>query len=139
ENIPNFSLSEAQTTAGAPGIVGELDDIVIDAAKVTIDGAGGVLARAGAYYVRTGGADDFKPIYGIMEFDEAEFGPGGFFENLEGFSETIMHEMGPVLGISRSFWIPLGLIEGNPTNTNTCSDVAQGYDPRYMGSAGNSA
>src|SRR5690554_102917 len=43
ENIPNFVLTEAETTPGAPGIVGELDDIIIDAAKVDIDGPGQVL------------------------------------------------------------------------------------------------
>src|SRR5690554_4344064 len=43
ENIPNFSMSEAMTTPGAPGIVGELDDVIIDAAKVDIDGPGQVL------------------------------------------------------------------------------------------------
>lgn len=138
-NIPNFSLSEADTTAGAPGMVGELDDIVIDAAKVKMDGPGGVLARAGALYVRTDGPDVFMPFYGIMEFDEDEFGPDGFFANLTGFKETILHEMGHVLGISRSFWIPLGYIQGNPANTSTCSDVSLGHDPRYLGPAGNSA
>src|SRR5690606_35685578 len=102
EDIPNINIPESATTPGAPGLVGDLDDIVIDAAKVPIDGPSGVLARAGAFYVRDGGPDDFLPFYGIMEFDEAEFGPGGFFENGEGFAEVILHEMGHVLGISRS-------------------------------------
>lgn len=139
ENIPGIMVPESATTAGAPGFFGELDDVVIDAAKVPIDGPSGVLARAGAFYVRDGGEDDFLPFYGIMEFDEAEFGPGGFFENMDGFAETIMHEMGHVLGISRSFWIPLGYISGNPGDTSVCSNVANGDDPRYEGPAGNDA
>lgn len=136
EDIPGLVLTEADVTPGAPGIVGDLDDVIIDAAKVAIDGPGGVLARAGAYYVRTGGPDHFLPIYGIMEFDEAEFGPGGFFEDLEGFKETIMHEMGHVLGISRVFFREHGFIEGAPANTSVCSDVAKREDPRYTGPAG---
>lgn len=138
-NIEGFELSEDQVTAGAPGIVGTLDDVIIDAAKVPIDGPGGTLARAGARIVRVGGPDDFLPAYGIMEFDEAEFGPGGFFEDIDAFADTIMHEMGHVLGISRGFWIPLGYISGNPPNTAVCSDVADPVynDPRYEGPAGN--
>lgn len=132
-NIPNFVLTETEVTDGAPGIQGELDDVIIDAAKVAIDGPGGVLARAGAFYVRT---DSYLPIYGIMEFDEAEFGPGGFFEGLEGFAETIMHEMGHVLGISRGFFNHHGYTVGAPANTSQCSDVANGDDPRYVGPAG---
>lgn len=139
ENIPDFELTEAQTTEGAPGIVGELDDLVIDAAKVAIDGPGGVLARAGAYYVRNGGADDFTPIYGIMEFDEAEFGPGQFYESIDAFAAVILHEMGHVLGISRSFWGPLGYLEGNRSSAEGCSDVAKGDDPRYVGPSGAAA
>lgn len=139
QDIPGFALTEAQTTPGAPGMVGTLDDVVIDAAKVAIDGPSGVLARAGAYYTRNGGPDDFLPVYGIMEFDEAEFGPGGFFEDQAAFAETILHEMGHVLGISRAFWIPLGLISGNPADTSVCSDVAKGDDPRYEGAGGNDA
>jgi len=135
ENIPNFELTEAQTTEGAPGIVGELDDLVIDAAKVAIDGPGGVLARAGAYYVRNGGPDDFTPIYGIMEFDEAEFGPGQFYEDIDAFAAVILHEMGHVLGISRSFWGPLGYLQGNRSAAEGCSEVSKGDDPRYVGPA----
>jgi len=139
ENIEDFELTESDVTSGAPGIIGTLDDVIIDAAKVSIDGPGGTLARAGAYYVRQGGPNDFLPIYGIMEFDEAEFGPGGFFADLDAFAAVIMHEMGHVLGISRSFWIPLGYISGNPPNTSVCSDVANPVynDPRYQGPKGN--
>ncbi len=141
EDIEGFMLSESQVTAGAPGIFGTLDDVVIDAAKVPIDGPGGTLARAGARWVRDGGDDDGLPTYGLMEFDEAEFGPGGFYEDIDAFAEVIMHEMGHVLGISRAFWIPLGYISGNPPNTNTCSDVGDPVynDPRYEGPQGNDA
>lgn len=141
-NIPGLVLTEDMTTPGAPGIVGELDDVIIDASKVTIDGQGGVLARAGAFYQRAAGtADQYLPVYGIMEFDEDEFLPGGFFEDLDGFAETILHEMAHVLGISRGTWIPLGLIEGNPEDTAVCSDVGDPVynDPRYLGTAGNDA
>src|SRR5690606_18830970 len=90
--------------------------------------------------------DQYLPIYGIMEFDVHDFGPGGFFEDLDGFAETILHEMAHVLGISRATWTPLGLIEGNPTDVNgditsTCSDVADPVhnDPRYVGTGGTDA
>jgi hypothetical protein len=146
ENIQNFFLSEDQTTNGAPGLIGELDDVIIDAAKVPIDAPGGTLARAGAFYVRNGGSDDFLPTYGIMEFDSNDFGPGQFFEDPAALSAVILHEMAHVLGISRAFWNPLGLIEGNPVDadgnpTGACSDVADPVfnDPRYLGTAGNAA
>src|SRR5690606_5775039 len=73
------------------------------------------------------------------EFDSDDFGPGQFFDTPEALSAVILHEMGHVLGISRAFWIPLGLIEGNPANTSVCSDVALGDDPRYKGEQGNDA
>src|SRR5690606_22929024 len=73
EDIPGINIPESATTTGAPGIVGDLDDIVIDAAKVPIDGPSGVLARAGAFYARDGGPDDLLPFYCLMEFGEAEF------------------------------------------------------------------
>lgn len=141
EDIEGFVLTETQVTAGAPGLFGTLDDVIIDAAKVPIDGANGTLARAGAVWIRDGGASDGLPIYGIMEFDEAEFGPGGFFEDIDAFAETIMHEMGHVLGISRAFWIPRDFISGNPPDTSVCSDVADPdfNDPRYEGPQGNDA
>ena len=136
ENIPGFELTEDQTTAGAPGIVGELDDVVIDAAKVPIDGPGGVLARAGARFVRAGGPDDFITTYGLMEFDEAEFAPGGFYSDIDAFAAVILHEMGHVLGISRAFWGPKGFLVGNRPASEGCSDVSQGDNPRYIGPNG---
>lgn len=140
ENIEDFVLTDEETTTGAPGIVGVLDDVIIDASKVAIDGPGGVLARAGAFYVRNGGPDHFLPTYGIMEFDEAEFEPGGFYYgNDAALAAVILHEMGHVLGISRAFWIPLGLIEGNRSSAEGCSNVALGDDPRYKGTLGNDA
>ncbi len=136
ENIPGFALTEDQTTAGAPGIIGELDDVVIDTAKVDIDGPGGTLARAGAFYVRDGGPDDFIATYGIMEFDIAEFAPGGFYSDIDAFAAIILHEMEHVLGISRSFWGPLGYLVDNRPASEGCSDVSQGDDPRYVGPGG---
>ena len=108
--------------------MGELDDIVIDAAKVAIDGPAG----AGARVLTTCAAAVRRlSIYGIREFDEAESAPGGFFEDLEGFAETIMHEMGHVLHQ------PLVLGPSASWRATPLPLQMSVWTPRFLGSAGN--
>jgi PA domain/Glucodextranase, domain B/Leishmanolysin len=133
-NIPLNGPVEFNPNAAA--FEGTVDDVVIDASFVDIDGPSQVLGRAGPRYVRTG---DDKPltIYGSMEFDIAEFAPGGFFEDPKGYADVILHEMGHVLGIG-TLWDATGTLAGFDPNAPT--DLPLGtpnldYDPRFTGVA----
>lgn len=98
---------------GAPAHHGPVDDLLIEASVVTIDGAGGVLGRAGPCLVRTGGG---LPAYGTMEFDAADVTA---MADDGTFSDVILHEMGHVIGIGTR-WD--GLLSGSGTS-----------DPRFVG------
>lgn len=89
--------------------IGVVDDLVIDAEGINIDGAGGVLGQAGPTYVRPG---SLLPARGIMEFDTADIQQ---LENSGELLDVIIHEMGHVLGIG-TLWQDLGLIRGSGTN-----------------------
>jgi len=95
--------------------LGLIDDVIIEASGVPIDGPGGILGQAGPTEVRTG---SYLPACGIMEFDSADLAAleaGGQLD------EVIIHEMGHVLGFG-VIWDYLGLISG-----------AGGADPRFLG------
>ena len=85
-----------------------IDDVVITASLVNIDGAGGVLGRAGPSSIRT---DSQLTVKGIMEFDIADTDT---FNGMGLFDDIVLHEMGHVLGFG-TLWDRLGLI--NPDNT----------------------
>ena len=119
----------------AAAITGVIDDILIDATFSDIDGPGNILGRAGPQFVRDTGDDAPLTIYGIMEFDVAEFAPGGFFDDPKGYADVILHEMGHVLGIG-TLWDFTGNLEGYDPNAPT--DLPAGipnpdYDPRFIG------
>jgi hypothetical protein len=84
---------------------GFIDDLVIDARIVSIDGAGGILGQAGPDYVRSG---SLLPGHGEMEFDSADVAnmfASGIWTNV------ILHEMGHILGIG-TLWDDLHLKNG---------------------------
>ncbi len=94
-NIPPFDTD-----------IGRVDDLVIDAQGLNIDGPGGVLGQAGPTQVRPG---SLLPARGIMEFDS------GDLQRMEDEGElldVIIHEIGHVLGIG-TLWSHLGLIQGS--------------------------
>ena len=89
-----------------------IDDILIEAQSVPIDGMGGTLGKAGPQYIRPG---SFLPAKGIMSFDTADLNrmeDGGSLE------DVILHEMAHVLGFG-TLWSRMKLIQGggsiNPT------------------------
>ncbi|WP_419164575.1 Ig-like domain-containing protein [Candidatus Palauibacter sp.] len=95
--------------------VATIDELMILAAVGEIDGPGGTLARAAPCWIRSGSA---LPFYGRMEFDAADL------ERLEQFGameETILHEMGHVLGIG-TIWDRLGLLR-NPASDTEAPDT----------------
>ncbi len=86
--------------------IGLVDDVVIDAIAAPIDGSGGILAFAGPDRLRPG---SLLAARGSMTFDSADVGnqvANGSFVN------TILHEMGHVLGLG-TIWDNLGLIQGS--------------------------
>ena len=104
-------------TADVPSVLVEgetVDDIVIDARGIAIDGRGGILGQAGPTQLRPG---SFLPAAGVMEFDTADLAT---MEADGSLVNVITHEMGHVLGFGTN-WDELGLRQGagtvNPTFT----------------------
>ncbi len=95
--------------------VGTIDDLMIVAAVVEIDGAGGILGRAGPCWVRN---ENGLPFFGRMEFDETDL------EKVERdgrLKPLILHEMGHVLGIG-SLWRYHDLLR-NPSSQTDALDT----------------
>ena len=84
---------------GAPAFNGTVDDVLIDASVVPIDGVSGVLAQAGPCLVRTGGG---LPALGAMQFDSADV--ANMTANGQ-LADVVLHEMGHVLGFG-TMWEP---------------------------------
>lgn len=120
-DIP-LEIDPGEFMAGAPAFVGTVDDILIDAQVKTMDGAGGTLGSAGWIYARNSNG---LPVYGIMNFDEADMAT---MENNGTLADVIVHEMGHVLGIGTSWAWPY--IVGGPYLTGAGS-----ADPRFVGPA----
>ncbi|UDY35882.1 leishmanolysin-related zinc metalloendopeptidase [Dermatobacter hominis] len=77
---------------GAPAFNGTVDDVLIDASIIPIDGVSGVLGQAGPCLVRTAGG---LPALGAMQFDSADV--ANLVANGR-FADVVLHEMGHVLG-----------------------------------------
>lgn len=94
-----------------------IDDLLIEAQGVAIDGPGKVLGQAGPTTLRPAGmgANAFLPAKGLMSFDTADLAQMQANGTLV---DVITHEMGHVIGIG-TIWARKGLIAGaggrNPT------------------------
>lgn len=97
-NLPSFNTD-----------IGVVDDLVIDAEGIVIDGSGGTLGQAGPTRVRPG---SLLPARGIMQFDSADLQR---MEDDGSLTGVIIHEMAHVLGIG-TLWSHLGLIRGTSTD-----------------------
>jgi hypothetical protein len=100
--------------------VTSVDDVIIYVDVKNIDGAGGTLAQAGPCVIRNSGL----PVIGVMQFDSSDFVAGSTLAK-----DTILHEMGHVLGIG-TLWGTLGITTANTTDTSCDAN------PRYTGTNG---
>src|SRR5215212_6120763 len=75
-----------------------IDDVVIRAQGVAIDGPGKILGQAGPTHLRpaSAGANAFLPAKGLMSFDSADLAQ---MQNNGTLVDVITHEMGHVIGI----------------------------------------
>lgn len=92
-----------------------VDDLLIDAQALVIDGTGGILGQAGPDALRAGSR---LPYHGVMQFDSADLA------SLEANGQlyaVVLHEMGHILGIG-TIWQADGLLSGAGTT-----------NPRFLG------
>jgi hypothetical protein len=140
-DLTNINVAQpVEINPDGAAIVGVIDDVLIDASFTNIDGPGAVLGRAGPGIIRSDGPNAGLTIYGSMQFDIAEFAPGGLFEDAGVYNATILHEMGHVLGVG-TLWVNSNNVADYDPNPPT--DLPGGipnpnYDPRFIG-AGASA
>jgi Leishmanolysin len=94
-----------------------IDDILILAQGVPIDGPGRILGQAGPTHIRprNAGAAAFLPVKGIMSFDTADLTT---MESAGTLDDVITHEMGHVLGVG-TVWDMKNLIRGAGTSNPT--------------------
>lgn len=92
-----------------------IDDLLIAASGIFIDGPGNILGQAGPRQLRSGSN---LPYYGIMQFDTADLAA---MERDGTLYEVILHEMGHVIGIG-TIWARKGLLVGAGT-----------ANPRFLG------
>jgi len=82
-----------------------VDDVLIDARGIAIDGPSGILGQAGPTRLRN---ESRLPAAGIMEFDIGDLAQ---LEASGGLLNVIIHEMGHVLGIG-TLWQAKNLLTG---------------------------
>lgn len=104
-----------------------VDDVLIFASGISIDGPGGVLGRAGPVVLRPSvGASALLPATGVMEFDSDDLTE---MENKGTLVDVITHEMGHVLGVG-TLWRRKSLVQGvgssNPMFVGTHAVKAYG-------------
>jgi hypothetical protein len=98
-----------------------IDDLLILAQGVPIDGPGRILGQAGPTHLRpaSAGAAAFLPVKGIMSFDTADLAK---MQSDGTLKDVIAHEMGHVLGIG-TIWTNKRKLKGagttNPRFTGT--------------------
>ncbi len=121
-DLPDIPLDvPASPGCRYPALQETVDDLLIFAELVEIDGPGNILGSAGPCLIRSAGR---LTIVGIMRFDTADLTSLEASGRLEA---VILHEMGHVIGIG-SLWNSLGLTSG-----------FGGGDPFFLGGAARGA
>ena len=122
-DVPDLRVNEEASYCGLgePVLNEVIDDVLIYAQIVTMDGPGGALGSAGPCAIRSPSG---HTIIGVMRFDiddVADMESSGEFEGV------ILHEMGHVLGVG-TLWRFRELLAGALTN-----------DPYFVGASGRAA
>jgi len=91
-----------------------IDDLLIFASVVPIDGPGGILGRAGPCAIRTGaGPGNNQSVFGVMQFDAVDVDTMAARGILQ---DVIQHEMLHVVGIG-TLWSTYGVLADAGTNS----------------------
>ncbi|MET7619256.1 leishmanolysin-related zinc metalloendopeptidase [Streptomyces sp. NPDC005408] len=112
-----------------------IDDLLILAQGVPIDGTGRILGQAGPTHVRSASANfgALLPVKGIMSFDTADL---AHMEDDGTLLDVITHEMGHVVGIG-TVWEDKGLLKDPRTpNPNFVGGAAMDELGKLMGAGG---
>jgi hypothetical protein len=108
-DVPSVRVAVDENSCGRhPAMDETVEDVVVYASAVAIDGVSGALGRAGPCLVRSG---SFLPLLGFMEFDAEDL---AVLETSGDLLPVILHEIGHVLGIG-TVWELKGLLEGKGT------------------------
>jgi hypothetical protein len=113
-DLPDIELDEAfEPVAPCIGLDSGavVDDVVIFAELITIDGPGSVLGRAGPCGWRQQ-TDGGLTAVGLMQFDVADLAA---LETNGRLNDVILHEMAHVLGFG-TLWRDMGLLQGGGTS-----------------------
>lgn len=111
-----------------------IDDVLILAQGVSIDGPGKILGQAGPTHIRpaSAGAAAFLTAKGIMSFDTADLATMDAAGTL---NDVITHEMGHVLGIG-TLWEHKGLLKRAGTSNPTFAGAGAMEEYRLIRGAG---
>ncbi|MGL4610844.1 MAG: leishmanolysin-related zinc metalloendopeptidase [Trueperaceae bacterium] len=129
--LPDFEGDIAANTCGSsqnPDFSGTVDDVLIFAGVIEIDGEGGVLAKAGPCLIRTSSG---LTIVGSLVFDTADL--ARFTGQL---TDIAAHEMGHILGIG-NLWSRSELIADAGTDNPTFLGAEANEEYRKLGGKGN--
>ncbi len=110
DDISDISINRpaGDCGTGSPALAEFVDDVIIFASVVNIDGPGGILGSAGPCTVRSVTA---LPVVGRMRFDDADLVPR---EAQGQLIPLILHEMGHVLGFG-TIWEDRSLVVDRTT------------------------
>lgn len=107
-DVPNISTRRSS-----------IDDLVITASLVSIDGTGGILGQTGVDAVRSG---SYLPYKASMEFDVAD---ANVYQAAGLFDDIVLHEMLHAVGFG-VIWSAKGLISGGGFNGALANAVYPG-------------
>ncbi len=96
----------ASSFCNTPAVPESIDDLIIFADLANIDGAGGVLGRAGPCFIRS---ESRLTVVGVMQFDVADLAT---LEANGRLNDVILHEMGHVIGFG-TLWDEFDLLQGS--------------------------
>jgi hypothetical protein len=137
QSFPLDRAANASCGAGEPEIDVIVDDLLIFVTSDPDGEEGGVLGIAGPCLSRTSGPDQGTNAVGFMEFDTFDL---AILESDGDLVETIVHEMGHVLGLGTNWeFAPYyELLDYDPSDgAPDCATAGGFFDrPEYTGAAG---